>query len=225
MTYVMSNLHGCYTKFLDMLEKIRFKKSDYLFLLGDLVDFGSESLDLVSDLSMRENVWSIGGEHDRLAFRILSRFDELLTSGGEPDEEYRLLAMKWGEVGGQKIMMDFSRLSRDEREGILDYLGDLPGYESVEVNGEEYLMVHAGISGFKKGKDLDEYDPEDFCLDGGALTYPGATVICGHKPTTEYFGCSGEIVFGDGYIAVDCGAGRGGKLGCLRLEDRAVFYL
>ena len=120
MTYVMSDIQGCYTQFVQMLEEIHFGKRDHLFILGDIVGCGDESCDLVSDLSMRDNVWPIAGEQDRTAYRILSRFDELLRSGEAPDEDYREAAMKWALQGGQKIMTDFSRLTPDEREGMLD---------------------------------------------------------------------------------------------------------
>ena len=39
-TYVMSDLHGCYDEFLEMLEKIQFNEYDHLYieeLIGDRV--------------------------------------------------------------------------------------------------------------------------------------------------------------------------------------------
>ena len=40
MVYLMSDLHGRYDKYLQMLEKISFSDEDELFLLGDLCDRG-----------------------------------------------------------------------------------------------------------------------------------------------------------------------------------------
>lgn len=41
-TYVISDIHGCYNKFLSMLEKIRFSGSDNLILSGDYIDKGKQ---------------------------------------------------------------------------------------------------------------------------------------------------------------------------------------
>ena len=38
MTYVMSDLHGCYDKYVQMLEKIGFGDGDTLYILGDVID-------------------------------------------------------------------------------------------------------------------------------------------------------------------------------------------
>ena len=60
----------------------------------------------------------------------------------------------------------------------------------------------------------------------------GKTVIFGHTPT-KYFrmtNCSYDepmrLWYGDHRIGIDCGCavGRGGRLGCLRLDDMQEFY-
>ena len=75
MTYVMSDIHGNYQKFKAMLSEISFKEEDVLYLLGNLVDFGDASMELIEDLSMRLNVYPIAGERDLLAARMLGGFE------------------------------------------------------------------------------------------------------------------------------------------------------
>lgn len=36
----MSDLHGCYNKFIKMLDQIEFKNDDELYILGDILDRG-----------------------------------------------------------------------------------------------------------------------------------------------------------------------------------------
>ena len=67
MTYVMSDLHGQYGKYLKMLEKIELKDSDDLYILGDIVDRGPGSVEILKDMSMRDNVFPILGNHDMTA--------------------------------------------------------------------------------------------------------------------------------------------------------------
>lgn len=38
MIYVISDIHGCYDKYIKMLEKIRFSSEDTLYVLGDVLD-------------------------------------------------------------------------------------------------------------------------------------------------------------------------------------------
>lgn len=43
-TYVMSDIHGCYDRFLHMLDKIGFSATDRLILAGDCIDRGSKAM-------------------------------------------------------------------------------------------------------------------------------------------------------------------------------------
>ena len=45
MTYVMSDLHGCYDKYAQMLEKIGFGDGDTLYILGDVIDRGPDGIE------------------------------------------------------------------------------------------------------------------------------------------------------------------------------------
>ena len=64
MTYVISDLHGCLDKWQAMLEQIKLKETDMLFVLGDVVDRGPSPIPLLLDLMMRPNVFPILGNHE-----------------------------------------------------------------------------------------------------------------------------------------------------------------
>ena len=222
MTYVISDIHGNYEKFRALLEEISFKDSDVLYLLGDLVDFGEEAMELISDVSVRLNVYAIAGEHDYLAARMLHGFEKMLKSGAAPDPGYISEMTAWVQNGGQATLDGFRALDADEREGVLDYLSDMTLFEEVEAGGKEYLLVHAGIADFDADADLEDYAPEDFFsspLDAKRALVEGKTVVVGHVPTK-----SGKIERGAGSIFMDCGACEGGRLGCLCLETGEEFY-
>ena len=44
MIYVISDIHGCYKEFLEMLRLIDFSAKDDLFVLGDVVDRGKDPM-------------------------------------------------------------------------------------------------------------------------------------------------------------------------------------
>ena len=222
MTYVMSDIHGNYQKFLSILDQISFKESDVLYIVGDLLDHGEETMELISDLSLRLNVYCIAGEHDYLAARMLAGFDKMLKSGATPDAEYIADMTAWVQDGGQVTLESFRALDEDGREGVLEYLEELTLYEDVKVNGKRYVLVHAGIADFDADSDLEDYLPEDFFsepLDASYALMEDATVVVGHIPTK-----SGKIERGEGSIFLDCGACEGGRLGCLCLENGKEFY-
>ena len=227
MTYVMSDIHGAYEQFLSLLSQINLGEDDILYIAGDLVDYGEKGMELVGDLSVRLNVYPVAGDHDYTAARMLHGFDKLLRAAeagenADPDPDYIAEMSAWVRDGGQPTLDGFRTLNSDEREGVLDYLGDLPLFEEFTVNGTDYLMVHAGIAGYRKGTDPDDYSPEDFFSEVPDAEYPlveGKTLLVGHVRTK-----SGKIERGVGSILLDCGAETGGKLGCLRLEDGKEFY-
>lgn len=227
MVYVVSNLHGNYSKFKRLLSMISFKETDLMYVLGDIVDYGDECMELIGDLSVRYNVYPIVGEHDYMALKMLSGFEKMLKSGKSPDKKFISQMTEWVDDGGQPTLDSFRTLDAEMKEGVLDYLSDMTIYEEIEVKGKKYILVHAGIAGFKKGIDLETLKPEAFFSEALDLTkkyFDDATVIVGHNPTTEDNGGDGRIFYGNGSIAIDCGEGRGGMIGCLRLDDGKEFY-
>ena len=67
MTYVMSDIHGQYEKYIKMLDIISFSDDDELYVLGDVIDRGEHPVKILLDMSMRGNVCSclfgVGTEH------------------------------------------------------------------------------------------------------------------------------------------------------------------
>lgn len=222
MTYVMSDIHGNYQKFRALLSEISFKEDDVLYILGDLVDYGDEAMELIEDVSIRLNVYPVAGEHDFLAARMLHGFDKMLKSGATPDAEYVSEMTAWVKDGGAPTLEGFRALDAEGREGVLDYLSEMTLFEEVEAGGKEYVLVHAGIADYDSDSDLEDYLPEDFFsepLDASYELIEGKTVIVGHVPTK-----SGKIERGEGSIFIDCGACEGGKLACLCLETGEEYY-
>ena len=223
MVYVISNIHGNYTKFKEMLDKISFSDNDIMYVLGDIVDFGDETMETVCDLSVRMNVYPVMGEHDAAAYKMLSGFDEMLKKGGTPGAGFIAEMQAWSQAGGDKTLASFRSLDADMKEGVLDYLADMAPYEVAEVNGTKYLLVHAGIAGFEKGKDLDDYEPEDFyseALDMEKEYFSRTNVVVGHAPTAN-----GRITRNGKNIAIDCGVANGGALACLCLDNGKEYYI
>lgn len=228
MTYVVSNLHGCLEEYRTLLQTIGFRNDkDVLYVLGDIVDYGPESMELINDMSLRLNVYPIAGEHDYTAAKMLIGYEKMCKTGAH-DADFVDEMTAWIQDGGQPTMEAYRKLDKDAQEGIIDYLTDMPLYEEVTVGGREYLLLHQGIYDFTPNLELDELEPTDFfseALDPTEKYFDDKTIIVGHTPTTEDNGGAGRIFYGNGTIFIDCGLARGGRLGCLRLEDGKEFYV
>ena len=228
MTYLVSDLHGCYTKFKKLLKEINFTDDDVLYVLGDVVDYGEESMELLCDMSMRYNVIPIVGEHDLRAFRLLTELDKMLK-GATPDPEVIGDMAAWIAEGGQKTLEGFKALDDDMKEGVLEYLSDFALYEEVSVKGQKYLLVHAGIADFDPDTDLEDYMPEDFiseAADPDRTYFDDVTMVVGHTPTyTMEDAEPGKIHYTDGAIFIDCGAAFDEPLGCLCLDNGREYYI
>ena len=231
MTYVMGDLHGMLDQFCDMLNKIKFKNSDTLYVLGDIVDKGAESIKLLQNLSYRPNIYPIMGNHDKKALELLSK---LPMEAGEIDpsvfdKDTLAEIMEWSKEGGLATISEYMKLSPDDKEGVLEYLSDIPPYEIAEVNGKVFVLAHAGIRNFDASRELDDYDAEDFYTEGADYAkqyFENFYLITAHTPTEKIDpSCSDKIFFGNNHIAIECGVSEGGPLACYCLDNGREFYV
>ncbi|MBQ8509964.1 MAG: metallophosphoesterase [Clostridia bacterium] len=231
MTYVMSDLHGQYDKYRRMLDKINLGSRDELFILGDVVDRGPEPMKILMDMSMRDNVFPIMGNHDYMALHILSKLQVEITDDNyntQIDAELMRAMLDWQMDGGNETITDFRKLSADDREFILDYIADFSPYEELEIGGNRFLLVHGGV-GEAPVSSAEEYDLSELLTarpDYSHRYFDDRWLVTGHTPTlTIDKAYDGRIYRANGHIAVDCGACFDRPLGCIRLEDFAEFYV
>ena len=229
MTYVMSDVHGNYSAFKKMLNEIQFKDDDLLYIAGDLVEFGADSMELLCDISMRSNVYAIVGDHDLEALKMLAGFDRMLKSGKAPDAEFAQAMKEWVADGGAATLEGFRKLDEDMREGVLDYLSDMALFEEITVKGQDYVIAHAGIRNFKEDIVLDDLAPEDFIyesLDPEREYFADKTIVVGHIHTNELPDPEPDMIYyGNGTIFLDCGSDKNGTLGCLCLDNGKEYYV
>ncbi|MDZ4975887.1 fructose-bisphosphatase class III, partial [Clostridium perfringens] len=64
--YAMSDLHGCYNKFINMINLIDFNEPDELYILGDIFDRGPNPLGILDYLLGHKNITFIKGNHEKM---------------------------------------------------------------------------------------------------------------------------------------------------------------
>lgn len=58
-TYVISDIHGMYSKFIELLNKIKLKDMDTLYILGDVLDRGPDPIKTLLKIMSMPNVISM----------------------------------------------------------------------------------------------------------------------------------------------------------------------
>lgn len=233
MIYVSSDLHGCHPEeFQRLLDSAGFSDSDYLFLLGDVIDRGEYGVELLLWLTQQRNMQLILGNHEALALACAFLFDEITKESIAAFSGEKLaLVENWNLNGGQPTINGFRNLLRRDPalvEGILDYLRDAPLYEELQLDGRRFILVHAGLDNFRPDRPLSDYRPEELLMVRPTLDtryFSDATVIFGHTPTA-YYGPQyrWRALHTDTWVCIDTGAASGNKPMLLRLDDMQEFY-
>lgn len=233
MIYVTSDLHGYpLEEFQKLLASAGFCDEDFLFVLGDVIDRGEEGVRLLRWMAKQPNVQLILGNHEAMLLSCAFLFKEVTDENAEAlnAEDMERLAL-WRSNGADPTLEAFRELLKtkpDVMEGILEYLNDAPLYDYVNVNGRQFILVHAGLENFRPDKPFHRYEPDELLWVRPELNtryFDEATVIFGHTPTYHYGEeHRGKAVKTDTWICIDTGAAAGGKPMLLRLDDMAEFY-
>ena len=234
MIYVMADIHGCYEEYKKLLEKINFCDEDELYVLGDVLDRGPEPIRVLQDMMLRPNVYPILGNHEYMALSVLQKLNVEITEENcetHLSDEDILSVLNWQMDGGKVTLDAFQKLSREEKEDVLDYLQEFSLYEEIAVNGKLYVLVHAGLNAFQKGKELDDYDLQDLIFHRADYTKnyfenEKIFLVTGHTPTFSIREDKIPLVYeGNGHIAIDCGCCYGKKLAVYCLNNGKAEYV
>ena len=230
MNYAVSDLHGCFDKYREMLSLIDFSPRDALYVLGDVIDWGPDGIRILQDMMLRPNVFPILGNHEFTAAVCLPWLMEEVTDRSLEDlDESRIAALsEWIVNGGGVTIQSLKGLSREEREDILEYLREMELFVRVEAGGRDFVLLHSGLGHFSRDKALEEYELTDYLFGRpgpDTAYYPDKILVFGHTPT-RILGGGDRILRRETWIDIDCGCVfQGGRLGCLCLDTMEEFYV
>lgn len=232
-TYVIGDIHGEYDQLKILLEKMNFCDEDELYIMGDIVDRGAHPIKALQYLMTIPNCICLIGNHEVMALKCLKLLkneitEEFISSINEDDVLYLL---DWMRNGAKSTMDEFQKLTREEQNDIIDFLGDFEAYAELTINGQDYILVHAGLGNdFCYLTPMDEYSLDDlvwYRTDYEIPYYEDKIVITGHTPTQHIPGNPrpGYIFRGNNHIALDCCAcSPGGRLAGICLETGEEFF-
>mgnify|MGYP002770559231 FL=1 len=230
-TYVISDIHGQYDMFMELLEKIPLKDSDTLYILGDVVDRGPHPIKTLQKLKEMPNVICMVGNHELMALRCLKL---LMTADAQSvfglDEEDRKDLWMWQYNGGLSTFEEFRELDAEEQQEIIEFMSDFLVYEEVSAGGRDYLLVHAGLGNYSPKKEIEDYSLEELMwmrADYNVRYFDDVIVVTGHTPTQQIKDNPnpGVIYKKNNHIVIDCGAHYpGGRLAAICLDTGEEYY-
>ncbi len=230
ITYVISDIHGCFDKYKEILSFIEFVPRDVLYVLGDVIDRGPDGIKILQDMMPRPNVFPLLGNHEFTAAVCLPwLMKEVSRQSLDALDEIQIAALgEWVANGGGATIRGLQELSQEEREDILEYLQEMELFAEVQAGGRSFVLLHSSLGNFSPVKKLEEYALEDFLFgrpEPNAVYYPDKTLVFGHTPT-RILGGKDKIFQQKTWIDIDCGcAFKGGNSGCLCLDTMEEFYV
>lgn len=231
-TYVIADIHGEYELFMELLEKIDLKKTDTLYILGDILDRGPHPIKVLLKLMEMPNVIPIVGNHELMALECLDFLSREITEESIAEMEAEMIdnILTWQRNGSIPTIDEFYRLTREMQREIMDYIKDFLIYEELTINGQDYLLVHAGLGNFSSEKNIEDYSLKELVWDRADYEtqyFNDMCVVTGHTPTHAIAANprQGYIYRRKNHIAIDCGSCfPGGRLAAICLDTGEEFY-
>ena len=219
--FLTSDIHGHYSMFEKLLDKIKLTKKDLLIILGDSCDRGPKTYELYKkyyDLEKEGyNIKHLRGNHEDMLIKAME--------SGDNDHWYR--------NGGEKTQKSFYNNSENrdtltfeewlEREGIksvkwfVEWLDRIP----IMISGKKNLFVHAAFD-TTKGEDEQEHrfliwDRNDFWTNNKT----GKAIYFGHTPSKD-----GKIRhYVNDVHCIDTGSYKNGIIACVELKTGKEIYI
>lgn len=229
-TYVVSDLHGNYEGFMRILDKINLSDQDILYVNGDVLDRGKDGIKILQYMMLQPNIYPILGNHEYMACACLKFLMQEIMEESIAGLDSGMVEglLEWQNIGGQQTMDEFHKLSQEERRDVIDYLEEFSLFEEIQVKGKTFVLVHAGLANFERNRDLEDYGLHELIFkspDYDEVYFSDKILVTGHLPTRSIEGAKPDFIFRkNNHIALDCGSGCGGQIGCICLDTMEEFY-
>lgn len=207
---VIGDVHGHYDALKSLLKEVAPQQNDQIYFLGDLIDRGSQSAQLV-EFVIQNNYPCLLGNHEQMLIEAVGY--------GEINSQ---LFQAWLYSGGHSTILSYNNKIPQEH---IDWFKKLPLYLDL---GDIWL-VHAGVD---PTLTLDEQTSEEFCWIREPFHrstkpyFPDKLIVTGHTITFTLPGVKpGKIAAGPGWLNIETGAyhPKSGWLTALDLTEEQVY--
>lgn len=200
--FIIGDVHGCYDELQELLDMAALTSDDHIICIGDMVDRGPKSAEVLNFFRATPNARSIQGNHERKHVRAFRGDTEMAASQ----------IITWTQIG------------KDDYPAAIDYMDGLPRYLELP----DAILVHAF---WEPGVSLEEQREtvlvgtmtgEEYLKSKGIWPwyehYDGLKpLIVGHRDYSD--GQMQSFVYQDRVYAIDSRCVYGGWLTGLLLPD------
>lgn len=189
---VVSDIHSHCDRFLQLLKKVNYSKEDYLIIVGDFVEKGTQTIQTI------ELLQKLKVENDKVYVLLGNCEYALDTLINDPAFAKQMIHYlnKIGKSGMidqiiSRLKIDIKKenpviiqqIVKEQLKPYLDYLQTLP----TTLETKDFLFVHAGIEKRKDWKNSSRsslIEMRHFQKEGHLLD---KYVIVGHLPTSNFY--------------------------------------
>lgn len=125
-SYAISDIHGCYTTFLKLLSQL--KNIRHLYLLGDYVDRGPKSKEVITKLMQMRNITCLLGNHEQMMLQALKN---------------ERLYYHWFNQGGRETLESFGSELKEIPSKYINWIKKLKPFA---IHNTNFVLVHGGMN-------------------------------------------------------------------------------
>jgi serine/threonine protein phosphatase 1 len=209
---VIGDVHGHYHTLLRLLETLSITTGDRIYFLGDLIDRGPNSAQVV-EFVIQNNYPCIMGNHEQM----------LLEAVGCGKISSNMLEA-WIYSGGHPTLESYDNQIPLEH---INWIKARPNY----IDLDDFWLVHAGVD---PQLPLEKQNTTQFCWirdefhQSDRPFFPDKTIIIGHTITFTFPRIQpGQLAAGAGWLDIDTGAyhPNSGWLTALDIDNRHVYQV
>ena len=141
MHYVCSDIHGQYGLYRRLIDELELQESDTLYVIGDAIDRGPDSVGILKDIMSRPNVELFLGNHE------LMMLDHYAGTGYPGIWTHE-------SNGGTATLSQMEELTKGERKEILDYVSNTWLQKYIAVGDRCYALHHSYWITTAEGNDI-----------------------------------------------------------------------
>ncbi|MDH6060901.1 serine/threonine protein phosphatase [Chrysosporum bergii ANA360D] len=210
---IIGDVHGHYKGLMKLMEAIAPTSEDQVYFLGDLIDRGPQSSDVI-DFVKNNNYTCLLGNHEQMLL-------DILTGANTSEQAMRT----WLYAGGQATIASYKNAHIPQEH--IDWLQSLPTYLDL---GDVWL-THAGVD---PNLPLAAQTAEQFCWirdefhSSPQPYFTDKLIIIGHTITFTFPGVPpGQLAQGQGWLNIETGAyhPRSGWLTGLDITNNLIYQV
>ena len=191
-TIIIGDVHGHYDGLMELMDLIAPTTGDEIYFLGDLVDRGPKSSEVVEFVKTNRYA-CLRGNHEEL----------MMTACNQEQQDYVSFQL-WSSCGGQETLDSYN--SPAQLQEHVEWFRTLPAY----IDLGKLWLVHAGVH---PNLPLEQQTTQEFCWIRQEFHrtkqayFPDKLIVTGHTITFTFPKIKpGQVVKGPGWLDIDTGA-------------------